>query len=232
MSGTMPDPAAGANPFGELAKFALAATERNTALARNWSDTLLTTLKEQSDEARSALATLTAALEAMERTLTSQEETNRAMRESLDAYRQIIDRYAAMHERTARLVQTAVDDLKAAGEGQMEAAKAMLLPPAAATAAHRAVHTDDAGVDRRLQSLRRRRSRIPDRPDLRWTAPGPRRNRYPMGFSRRHGGLGPAGHLVGAWCGSTAAHGAHSSIRLTAGWKRYICPCSASMARA
>ena len=27
MSGTTPDPAAGANPFGELAKFALAATE-------------------------------------------------------------------------------------------------------------------------------------------------------------------------------------------------------------
>ena len=48
MSGTMPDPAAGFNPFGELAKFALAATERNMALARNWSDALLTTLKEQS----------------------------------------------------------------------------------------------------------------------------------------------------------------------------------------
>jgi hypothetical protein len=41
MSGTMPDPAAGFNPFGELAKFALAATERNMALARNWSDALL-----------------------------------------------------------------------------------------------------------------------------------------------------------------------------------------------
>ena len=38
MSGTTPDPAAGANPFGELAKFALAATERNMALARSWSD--------------------------------------------------------------------------------------------------------------------------------------------------------------------------------------------------
>ena len=85
MSGTMPDPAAGANPFGELAKFALAATERNTALARNWSEALLTTLKEQSEEARASLSTLTAALQAMERTLTSQEETNRAMRESLDA---------------------------------------------------------------------------------------------------------------------------------------------------
>ena len=44
MSGTTPDPAAGANPLGELAKFALAATERNMALARSWSDALLTTL--------------------------------------------------------------------------------------------------------------------------------------------------------------------------------------------
>ena len=135
MSGTMPDPAAGANPFGELAKFALAATERNTALARNWSEALLTTLKEQSEEARASLSTLTAALQAMERTLTSQEETNRAMRESLDVYRQIVDRYATMQERTARLVQTAVDDLKAAGEGQMDAARALLMPQAGATAA-------------------------------------------------------------------------------------------------
>ena len=135
MAGTMPDPAAGANPFGELAKFALAATERNSALARNWSDALLTTLKEQSEEARASLASLTASLEAMEQTLTSQEHTNRAMRESLDAYRQIVDRYAAMQERTARLVQTAVDDLKVAGEGQMQAARALLVPPTGATAA-------------------------------------------------------------------------------------------------
>ena len=64
MSGTMADPPSGANPFGELAKFALAATERNMALARNWSDALLTTLKEQSEDARANLTTLTAALEA------------------------------------------------------------------------------------------------------------------------------------------------------------------------
>jgi len=134
MSAT-PDPTAGANPLGELAKFAMAATERNTALARNWSDTLLATLKEQSDEARAGLSTLTGALEAMERTLTSQEETNRAMRDSLDAYRQIVERYAAMHERTAKMVQTAVNDLTAAGQGQMDAAKALLLPQKAATSA-------------------------------------------------------------------------------------------------
>jgi ABC-type transporter Mla subunit MlaD len=132
MSRTMSDPAAAANPFGELAKFALAATERNTALARNWSDALLTTLKEQSEEARASLTTLTAALEAMERTLASQEETNRAIRHSLESYRQLVDSYAATQERTARLVQSAVDDLKAAGEGQMEAARALLMPPTAA----------------------------------------------------------------------------------------------------
>ena len=112
MSGTMPDPAAGFNPFGELAKFALAATERNMALARNWSDALLTTLKEQSEDARAILTTLNASLEAMDRTLTSQEETNRALRQSLEGYRQLVDRYAAAQERTARLVQTAVDDLR------------------------------------------------------------------------------------------------------------------------
>ena len=44
-------------------------------------------------------------------------------------------RYAAAQERTARLVQTAVDDLRAAGEGQMEAARALLTPPTGATAA-------------------------------------------------------------------------------------------------
>ena len=135
MSGTTPDPAAGANPFGELAKFALAATERNMALARNWSNALLTTLKEQSEDARATLTTLAAALEAMERALASQEETNRALRQSLEGYRQIVDRYAATQERTARLVQTAVDDLKAAGEGQMEAARALLRPPTWATEA-------------------------------------------------------------------------------------------------
>ena len=64
MSGTMHDPVAGANPFADLAKFALAATERNTALARNWSDALLTTLKDQSEDARATLTTLSASLEA------------------------------------------------------------------------------------------------------------------------------------------------------------------------
>ena len=133
MSGTTPDPAAGANPFGELAKFALAATERNMALARSWSDALLTTLKEQSEDARATLTTLAASLEAMERALASQEETNRALRQSLEGYRQLVDRYAAAQERTAGLVQSAVDDLKAAGEGQMEAARALLTPPTWAT---------------------------------------------------------------------------------------------------
>lgn len=135
MSGTTSDPAAGGNPFGELAKFALAATERNMALARNWSDALLTTLKEESEDVRATLTTLAGSLEAMERALASQEETNRALRESLEGYRQIVDRYAAAQERTARLVQTAADDLKAAGEGQMEAAKALLAPPTWATGA-------------------------------------------------------------------------------------------------
>jgi len=133
MSGTTPDPAAGANPFADLAKFALAATERNTALARNWSDALLTTLKDQSEDARATLTTLSASLEAMERALASQEETNRALRQSLEGYRQLVDRYAGAQERTARLVQSAVDDLKAAGEGQMAAARALLSPPAWAT---------------------------------------------------------------------------------------------------
>jgi hypothetical protein len=127
----MSDPAA-ANPFGELAKFALAATERNTALARNWSNALLTMLKEQSEAALANLRTMTVALEAMERTLTSQEEINRATRQSLESYRQLVDGYAATQERTARLVQSAVDDLKAVGEGQMEAARVLLMPPAAA----------------------------------------------------------------------------------------------------
>ena len=68
----------------------------------------------------------------MERALASQEETNRALRQSLEGYRQIVDRYATAQERTARLVQTAVDDLNAAGEGQMEAARALLTPPTGA----------------------------------------------------------------------------------------------------
>jgi chromosome segregation ATPase len=135
MSATTPEPGAGFNPFGELAKFALATTERNMTLARSWSDALLTTLKEQSEDARASLTTLAASLDAMERALTSQEETNRALRQSLEGYRQLVDRYAAAQERTAELVQSAVDNLKAAGEGQMEAARALLTPPTGATAA-------------------------------------------------------------------------------------------------
>ena len=42
---------------------------------------------------------------------------------------------AGAQERAARLVQSAVDDLKAAGEGQTEAARALLSPPAWATGA-------------------------------------------------------------------------------------------------
>lgn len=130
MSGTTPDPTAEPNPFGELASLAVAATERNMTLARSWSDTLLTTLKEQSEDARTTLTALTASLAAMERALVSQEETNRALRESLEGYREIVDRYVAASERTARLVETAIDDLKAGGDRQLEAARALLMPSA------------------------------------------------------------------------------------------------------
>ena len=104
-------------------------------MAQNWSDTLLTTFKEQSEDARATLTALAASLEAMERALISQEETNRALRQSLEGYRQLVDRYAAAQERTTRLAQNAVDDLKAAGEGQMAAARALLSPPTWATGA-------------------------------------------------------------------------------------------------
>jgi hypothetical protein len=129
MSEMAPEPAAAANPFGELAKFALAASEHNMALARRWSDTLLTTVKEQSEDARATVTTLAASLEAMERALAAQEETNRALRQTLEGYREIVDRYVAAQERTARLVQSAVDDLMAAGEQQMKTAGALLTPP-------------------------------------------------------------------------------------------------------
>lgn len=135
MTGTTPHPDSAFNPFGEVAKFALAATERNMALARDWSEALLTTLKEQADDARTVLTTLAASLEAMDRTLTSQEETNRALRQSLEGYRQLVDRYAAAQERTAALVQTAADDLTKAGDGQVEAARALLAPQTGSTAA-------------------------------------------------------------------------------------------------
>ena len=106
----------------------------------------------------------------MERTLTSQEETNRAMRESLDAYKQIVDRYAAMHERTARLVQTAVDDLTSAGQGQMDAAKAMLMPQtAASTAATAASEPFTQMMQTWIDAFPRLAAAIqgiPDRPDL------------------------------------------------------------------
>ena len=156
MSGTTPDPAAGANPFFELAKFALAATERNMALARSWSDALLTTLKEQSEDARANLTTLTASLEAMERTLTSQEETNRALRQSLEGYRQLVDRYAAAQERTARLVQTAVDDLTGGRRGPDGGGEGVAGAADGGDGGHRAVHAGDAGVDRCLRPLQRR----------------------------------------------------------------------------
>ena len=155
MSGTTPDPAAGANPFGELAKFALAATERNMALARSWSDALLTTLKEQSEDVRAPKRPWPPRWRRWSGRWPARRATTRALRQSLEGYRQLVDRYAAAQERTARLVQTAVDDLKAAGEGQMEAATALLTPPDGGGGGHRAVHADDEGVDRRLHPLQR-----------------------------------------------------------------------------
>lgn len=128
MSKRAPNPTVGSDPFSQLASLAMAATEHNIALARNWSDTLLTTLKEQSEDARATLTTLTASLQAMERALVSQEETNRALRQSLEGYREIVDRYAAASERTTRLVETAIGDLTAAGEQQLAAAKVLLMP--------------------------------------------------------------------------------------------------------
>ena len=158
MSGTMPDPASGANPFAELAKFALAATERNMALARDWSNALLTTLKEQSEDARANLTTLTAALEAMERTLTSQEETNRALRQSLrgvSAAPRPLRGHAGAHRPAGadrrRRPQGGRRRPDGGGEGIADATDG-------GDGGHRAVHADDAGVDRRLRPLQRRRN--------------------------------------------------------------------------
>ena len=67
MTEATPDPIAGHNPFSELSKFALAATERNMALTRSWSGALLTTLKEQAEGTRTTLNTLAASLEAIVR---------------------------------------------------------------------------------------------------------------------------------------------------------------------
>jgi ABC-type transporter Mla subunit MlaD len=135
MSEATPDPERGANPFSEMVRLAVAAQERSLNVAQSWSDTLLATLKEQSEDSRASLATLAASLKAMERALESQEETNRAIRQSLEGYRDILDRFAAAQERSARLVQTAVDTLRTATEGQLEAARAMLSPPPGVAAA-------------------------------------------------------------------------------------------------
>jgi DNA repair exonuclease SbcCD ATPase subunit len=134
MSEATPDPGAGANPFGEMVKLAVAAQERSLTVAQNWSDALLATLKEQTEDSRANLATLASTLGAIERALESQEETNRAIRQSLEGYREILDRFSAAQERSAKLVQTAVDNLRTATEGQLEAAKALLTPPPAVTA--------------------------------------------------------------------------------------------------
>ena len=125
---------AGANPFGELVKLTVAAQERSMELAQGWSDALLTTLKDQTEDSRANLATLSDSLGAMEKALESQEETNKAIRQSLEGYRTIVERYAAAQERTAKLVQDAVDDLKRATEGQLEAARAFMTPPPAVAA--------------------------------------------------------------------------------------------------
>ena len=134
----MPDatagPEAGANPFGEMVKLAVAAQERSLQVAQSWSEALLRTLKEQAEDSRANLTTLATSLGAMERALESQEETNKAIRQSLEGYRQIVERYAAAQERTARLVQDAVNDLKTATEGQLEAARAFMTPPPALAA--------------------------------------------------------------------------------------------------
>ena len=101
--------------------------------------------------------------------MASQEETNRALRQSLEGYRQLVDRYAGAQERTARLVQCAVDDLKAAGEGQMEAARALLSPPAWATGATTATEPFTQLMQTWTDAFTRfsgGRQQIPDHPDL------------------------------------------------------------------
>jgi hypothetical protein len=125
---------AGANPFGELVKLTVAAQERSLQVAQSWSDALLATLKDQTEDSRANLTTLADSLRAMEKALESQEETNKAIRQSLDGYRTIVERYAAAQERTAKLVQDAVEDLKNAAQGQLEAAKAFMTPPPAVAA--------------------------------------------------------------------------------------------------
>jgi DNA repair exonuclease SbcCD ATPase subunit len=134
MSEAAQEPKPGANPFGEMVKLAVAAQDRSLKVAQSWSDALLTTLREQSEDTRANLAALASSLGAMERALASQEESNRAIRQSLEGYREILDRFAAAQDRSATLVQTAVDSLKSATEGQLQAAKALLTPPSAVAA--------------------------------------------------------------------------------------------------
>jgi hypothetical protein len=143
MSGTTPDPAAGLNPFGELAKFALAATERNMALARSSSDAPLTTLKEQSEDARATLTTRAASL------------------------RRWCGRWPGRRRPTATCNRawraigcslTATGPRRSAPPGWYRAPSTTSRRPARADGGgggDRAVHADDAGVDRRFHPLQR-----------------------------------------------------------------------------
>ena len=127
MSGTTSTPPGPTpNPFADLAQLIFATTEHNVTLARQWSDTVLAAYADQSDDARNTLSAVAASIEAVERVLSSQEENNRALRLSLQSYRQIVDRYATAQDRAAQLVRNSVDDLKTAGDGQLEIAKALM----------------------------------------------------------------------------------------------------------
>jgi hypothetical protein len=71
----------------------------------------------------------------MERTLTSQEETNRALRQSLEGYRQSSTATRPRRSAPPGWCRPPSTTSRAAGEGQMEAARALLAPPTGATAA-------------------------------------------------------------------------------------------------
>jgi chromosome segregation ATPase len=116
----------GANPFGEIARAAVAAQERSMELAKAWSDSLQELLADQAEGGRATLEALASSLTAAERALTSQEEANQALRQSLESYREVIERATATQERSARLVQTALEGFAATTQAQQELARAFL----------------------------------------------------------------------------------------------------------
>jgi len=121
---------------------AVAAQTRALRMSQDWSQTILTTLKEQAESYQAMLASVDASMRAMERAIQSQAESTQALAESLESSRRVVtgamDAQEHSIERVERFVGGLLDVLTGQSQAisqQMEIGQAMLTDPLSAQSA-------------------------------------------------------------------------------------------------